>query len=230
MSFDTIRIGDKVELKSIYNPNVVYSSKAVDILDVKERMISIYTPVLAGTNMPMRSDETYIATIFTNHNLIRFKCTFEGYLKEELNFFVVLRLLDNGDKIQRREFFRFTCMLAMKFSIMDFGDNEAARVMHNQGVTEKYDAVVRDIGGGGIRFITHQDLELEHPIQCTIMLGVSTMMLNGRLLEKQYMPRSGMKFQYRALFLDISTTAQEEIVNYIFTEQRRQRKMSFAAK
>ena len=228
MIFDLLAAGNRVEMKNPKNPNVVYISKVMDVLDKTEQTLSIYIPMLAGQNMPMRDHETYEIVIFAAHNLVKFKCVFEGYLKEKLNFFVVVKLVDEGAKIQRREFFRFTCMLAMKFSIMDYGDNEAAKLLHTQGYAEKHDAVVRDIGGGGIRFITNKDMTLKHPVQCIIMLGSSTMMVQVRLLEKQYMPKSSLKFQYRALFLDLSPGTQEEIVNYIFTEQRRQRKMSFA--
>jgi len=225
--FDAITVGDRVEIKSPKNPSVVFLSKIVDILDVKTRAISMYRPILSGVAMSLRTDETYELTVFTNQNIIRFECVFEGYLKEELNYFVVMKIANTGFKIQRREFFRFTCMLAMKFSIIEDVNSAAAKLLQQSGYAEKYDGIVRDIGGGGIRFITSKDLDLDHHLQCTIMLGSSTMMVKGRLLEKQYMPKSSLKFQYRVLFLDLAPTTQEEIVNYIFAEQRRQRKMNY---
>ena len=223
MTFDLIKVGDKIEIKNAKSPGEVYPSRVVDIVDKRERVLSIYTPTAAGESLPMKENQNYLLVVFTSHRLIRFHCTFEGYIKEESNFFVAIKLNDEGEKLQRRDFFRFTCMLAMKFTVMDFGDNEIAELMHNAGYAEYHDAIVRDIGGGGIRFITNADLNLEHPIQCTIMLGSSTMVVKGRLLEKQFMPKSNMKFQYRVLFWEIPQHTQEDIVNYIFTEQRRQR-------
>jgi c-di-GMP-binding flagellar brake protein YcgR len=76
--------------------------------------------------------------------------------------------------------------------------------------------------------MTERDLGLEHPIQCTLILGTTTMVLKGKILEKHFMPKSTLKFQYRVLFIDISQNSQEEIINYIFSEQRKQRRVSFA--
>ena len=226
MSFEMIRIGDKVEVKGEdIRVSVAYPSKVVGILNAAEQVLSIYIPALGGQNLNMQLDKDYSVLIYTGQSLIKFRGVFEGYFKEDMNYFAAMRLLDEGVRMQRREFFRFTCMLAMKFAVMDYGDNETAKLLFDSGYAEMFDGIVRDIGGGGLRFTTNKELELAYPIQCTIMLGTTTMLINGRLLEKQYMPKSSLKFQYRALFLDVSPQAQEEIVNYIFSEQRKQRKI-----
>jgi len=225
MEFQTIRIGDKVEIREEGIGSKTYSSKVTGIIDPKNQLISIFVPVYAGQNLNMEEDTVYIIFIYTNQTLIKFRSRFEGYLKEEMNYFLTIKILGEGERMQRREFFRFTCMLAMRFSILDYENNEAARLLHEAGYTDLYNAVIRDIGGGGIRFITNKEMDLTYPIQCTIMLGTTTMVIKGKALEKQYMPKSGLKFQYRVVFLDISPSAQEEIVNYIFAEQRKQRKI-----
>ena len=228
MQFDAINVGDRAELIVAGYPKTVYRTKVTNILDEGERVLSIYVPTLSGRNLRMTANQDYIISVFTNHSIIRFICVFEGYVKEDLNIFVAIRIVDTGEKIQRREFFRFTCMLAMKFSVIDYGDNEAAKILHSSGHVKHYDAIVRDIGGGGIRFITVAELAMDNSIECTILLGSTTLKANGQLLEKQYMPKSTMKYQYRALFYDLSPTVQEEIINYIFVEQRRQRKINIA--
>ena len=229
-AFGMIRKGDRVEIiEDSKNEDVSYKSKIVDILNAGRKEISIFAPSSAGKALVMQTDEAYSLVVHTKDYLLKFKCSFEGYLKEEANYFAVIKILDEGIRLQRREFFRFTCMLAMKFSVMYTGDNEAAKLLQNSGYSVMHNGIIRDIGGGGIRFITNEDLEAEDClIQCTIMLGHTAMLIKGKILDKQYMPNSSMKFQYRALFLDVSQATQDEIVNFIFAEQRKQKKLKQA--
>ena len=226
MAFEFINIGDKIEIFSARDPNSLYASKVLDIIDAGEQILSMYTPVLAGKTLTMNTADEYSVVVSTNHTLLRFPCVFEGYMKEELNYFVAIKLEGDGDKLQRREFFRFTCMLAMKFSVLDFEDNEAARVLHASGYAAINDAIVRDIGGGGMRFISGAELDPKYHIQCTIMLGTTTIRVKCQIIEKQDFSHPSMCYQYRALFLDIPQQTQEEIVGYIFTEQRKRRKVT----
>ena len=225
-AFGMIKPGDRVEIiKNGKNDDVSYKSKVMDILNFSSKEMSVFVPSSAGKPLVMQADEVYSLVIHTRDYLLKFECSFRGHVKEEANYFAVIKILNEGIKLQRREFFRFTCMLAMKFSVMYTGDNEAAKLLQNSGYSTMHNGIIRDIGGGGIRVITNEDLEAEdNLIQCTIMLGHTAMLIKGKILDKQYMPKSNMKFQYRALFLDVSQATQDEIVNFIFAEQRKQKK------
>ncbi|MDR2183725.1 MAG: PilZ domain-containing protein [Clostridiales bacterium] len=226
-AFSMIRIGDSAEIVRLEGEgNITFKSKIVDIPKIGggARVLSIYAPSKDGLFLDLRVDEHYRLTVQTKDYLISFTCSFEGYLREKAKYFAVIKILDEGIKLQRREFFRFTCMLAMKFSVMYTGDNEAAKLLQNRGYSTMYNGIIRDIGGGGIRFITNEDIETDSLIQCTIMLGNTAMLLKGKILDKQYMPKSNMQFQYRTLFLDVSQATQDEIVSFIFAEQRKQKK------
>ena len=224
-AFGMINIGDRAELSCFgENEDILYKSKIVDMPKIGSRTLCIYVPSNNGKLLNMLVGEEYPIFVHTKEYLIKFRCRFEGYLREEANYFAVIKILDEGIKLQRREFFRFTCMLAMKFSVMYTGDNEAAKLLQNSGYSTMHNGIIRDIGGGGIRFITNESLEDGSMIQCTIMLGHTAMLIKGKILDKQYMPKSSMKFQYRTLFLDVSQATQDEIVNFIFAEQRKQKR------
>jgi len=230
-AFRLVSIGDKIEISEIgKNEDKWYKSKIVDMPNIDgKKTLSIYVPS-SGNGQPfvMQPNEKYALVVHARDYLIKFTCCFEGYLREETNYFVVIKILDEGIKLQRREFFRFTCMLAMKFSAMYTGNNEAAKLLQNSGYSVMHNGIIRDIGGGGIRFITNEELEIDSLIQCTIMLGNTAMLIKGKILDKQYMPKSSLKFQYRAIFLDVSQATQDEIVNFIFAEQRKQKKFKQA--
>ena len=228
--FDIIDAGCNVDIK-IYSKNdygETYKSKVLKFVNEVEKVIAIYIPILHGAPLDMENDILYLMTVHGLDCSAKFKCELEGYFKEETGYFIAIKILDEGIIMQRREFFRFTCMLAMKFSILYSGDNEAAKLLEDAGYNKMYSGISRDIGAGGIRFITKEELEVNNLIQCIIMLNNNAVMLKGRLLEKQYMPKSALKFQYRVAFVDIQQSTQEEIVNYIFAEQRKQRKRKTA--
>jgi len=228
-TFGMIRPGDKLEMRLLNDDanQAMYKSKVADVPNIGGgiRAISIFAPSIGDKMLNMQVGDEYELVIQTKEYLTRFTGSFEGYMKEQANYFAVIKILDEGIKLQRREFFRFTCMLAMKFSVMYTGDNEAAKLLQNSGYSAMANGIIRDIGGGGIRFITNQDLEEGSMIQSTIMLGHTAMLIKGRILDKQFMPKSNMQFQYRAIFMDVSQATQDEIVNFIFQEQRKQKKM-----
>jgi c-di-GMP-binding flagellar brake protein YcgR len=99
--------------------DMVYVSRVLDILDERNSVLSIYTPVRGDDSLEMYHGREYDITVYSDQAMYIFKGYFEGYVKDGENYFVALRLSGEGYKVQRREFFRFTCNLTMKYSILD---------------------------------------------------------------------------------------------------------------
>jgi len=227
MAFISISKGDRVDIKVQYRNigDVVYTSKVLDFLDRDNQIVAISMPSRADKVLNMLPNKEYDVTIYIDMAMIVFKGFFEGYAKKDDEYFVALRLSSEGYKIQRREFFRFSCSIGMIFTVLDFEEGDlTAEIFHEAGMVEQHEALVRDIGGGGLRFITDSDLSLEHYVQCSLKLGNIILKLKCQILEKQYVPKAAKNFQYRILFNDITKAQQEEIINFIFSEQRKQRK------
>jgi len=231
MSFSNIQAGNKLDIRVQYRNmgEVVYASKVMDILDADTSMLAIYLPMRSGKVLGMLHGKEYDVTVYTDYAMIAFKGYFEGYVKDGGNYFVALRLSNEGYRIQRREFFRFSCNIPIRYSILDFDtEDEQAKILHDIGMAEVMEGTVKDIGGGGLRFMTESDLNLDHLVECTVILGDVSMIIKGKILEKQYTPKSILKYQYRLLFIDIPLSYQETIINFIFAEQRKQRQTSAA--
>jgi len=227
VAFHNVKKGNRLDVKVQYRNigDVVYVSKVLDILDEKNFTLAITMPTRADKALSLLPNKKYDVTVYVDQAMIVFDAYFEGYIKKDKEKLVALRLSNEGYKIQRREFFRFSCSIPMNFTVIDFEEGDlAAEIMHEAGMTEMHEAVVKDIGGGGLRFMTDSDLSLEYLVECTITLGSITLKLRGRILEKQYLPKAAHHFQYRVLFTDISKSSQEDIINFIFAEQRKQRK------
>lgn len=232
MAFCSIELGCKLDIKVQYRNmgEVVYVSKVLKILDADAFELAAYPPVRSGEFLEMLHDKEYDVTAYTDQSMIVFKAYFGGFLESDTvkapKAPITLRFTNEGHKVQRREFFRFPCNISMSFSIVDYDEeDEAAKIFRELGLSEAvtYEGIIKDIGGGGMRFVSDKELGLENPIYCNFVLGSIAVSAKGRILEKQHLPKSNPSYQYRLLFLEIDKTAQEEIVNYIFAQQRNQR-------
>ena len=227
MGFQSIKVGNRIDIKVQYRNigDVIYTGKVLDFLDLRNQTIATTLPARVDKTLEMLPNKEYDVTIYIDMAMIVFKGFFEGYIKKDDELIVALRLSNEGYKIQRREFFRFSCSIPITFCVIDFEkDDLTASIYHEAGLTKKHEAIVKDVGGGGLRFLTDSDLNLEFPVECTLTLGTINLVLDGRILEKQYSPKAAQQFQYRILFTGISKSEQEEIINFIFAEQRKQRK------
>lgn len=232
MNFDAIRTEDKVDITDINDTSLGGVSRVFDILDIEQKMLLIHAPMSGKNVFNLDAGSSYTISVYNSTTKLKhiFNCIFVQYMKKEDTTYAAVRILDEGERVQRRSFFRFSCALGMKFSVLDYGDNQAAKMLHDAGYTERYDAVIRDIGGGGIRFITNHDINEKYDIQCHILLANSSIMIKGKILNKQFMPKSSFKFQYRLEFLNVSQKLQDRIVDYIFMEQRKQKRTALTKK
>ena len=223
MAFESIRVGDKLEIIDMHNPDNVGASKVYDIPDPHQKLILITipkTPLGKVFNLEFGASYT-VQLLVDDKPHFYYKGTFVQYIEGEDEVCASIRILSDGERKNRRRYFRFSCALPMKYSILDFGDSEVAKILHNSGYSELYDGVIRDIGGGGIRFTTNQDISKDIHIQCRILLGRRTIVMKAKLIKKEYIPKAVTKYQYRCEFLEISAAMREEIVNFIFLEQRK---------
>ena len=138
--------------------------------------------------------------------------------------FTAIIMLTGGMKLQRREFVRFTCMMEMKFFIVYAEEGEVAKILGNAAYSKIHNGIIRNISGGGLCFISNKDMEANDVIQCSIMLGDTNMSVKGKLLEKRFISEAFAGSLYRMLFLDMAPLAQDEIISYIFSEQRKHKK------
>ncbi|MCL2752841.1 MAG: flagellar brake domain-containing protein [Defluviitaleaceae bacterium] len=227
MAFDFINIGDKLDIKVMYknNSEQVYSSQIIDVLDKSNYVLAVTQASRNDEILEMYQDREYDVTIYTSESIIAFKGFFEGFIKGDGQIYKALRLSKDSYKMQRREFFRFSCDIPLKFMVMDFEEGDvAAELFFKAGMSTEYEGNAKDIGGGGLRFVTEHDLNMDYQIQIELTLGLTKLVLVGLILEKQYVPKTAQKYQYRVLFINIEPEYQESIISYIFSQQRKQRR------
>ena len=145
---------------------------------------------------------------------------------------LVVELTSNLRKYQRREYYRFSCALEMNSRNLEEEEVRAIeeRDPYNNlipGLPLKRSVIV-DISGGGLRFLSTHSYEPDSLIYISYNL-----LINGRKREYELVGKvlSSVKqegrrdsYEHRVQYVDIETEVREEIIKYIFEEERKHRK------
>lgn len=235
MMTNFVRPGQKIELQSIARLNrsdeeqnrKVYYSKVYNVLS--EDRLEVLMPVEKTKLVLLSVDTEYNACFYTDNGLYQcFVRVVDRYKTSNL-YILVLELTSNLRRFQRREYYRFSCALEMESR--DLLKEEKKAIESDDyhlipGLPLKRSVIV-DISGGGLRFISRQKYEVESIIFITYHLmqkGQNKKYeLLGRILSvKEVMGRPGT-YEHRVQYVNMNVDAREEIIKYIFEEERKHR-------
>ncbi|MDR1532723.1 MAG: flagellar brake protein [Clostridiales bacterium] len=213
--FGSIKVGDRLEisLKRDKDTGKAYVSQVEKILGKNQLLAQV--PISYGQLVRLSVSDYYSCLFFTESGMLIFDATIMGYITEEGSNFMTLALKTTGEKVQRREFFRFMCLLPIKFSVVqDPGTpGEPSNAIH--------EGVIKDLGGGGVRFVSNGVISEGAKIKCVVLLNGEYFVAVAKILYKQVFPKSIYKYQYRGMFIGLLPSEQERIVQFIFNEQRK---------
>jgi len=91
-------------------------------------------------------------------------------------------------------------------------------------------SIIVDISGGGFRFVSEKCYEPEHLIHCTYHLSLDGVRKKYEIVckvlaAKKWEKRPGV-FEHRVQYHEIDEHIREQIIRYIFAEERKERKKS----
>lgn len=210
--------GNRLEISLLSDKKAThaYVSQVEEVMDASH--VKVHMPISYGELMRLDKNVDYSALFFTDRGMLRFDCQVVEYSKDGDFHFLILEMRSEGERIQRRDFFRYEVMLPLKFALLDEESLHKLDSIH----IEYEDGVVQDIGGGGIRFVSNVLLEEDDLIRIVLLLNNETIVVLGRILHRQYFPKSNYKYQYRVIFVGEFLAEQTKIVQYIFNEQRKE--------
>lgn len=235
--------GDKIDIQLVQQleqqqqgnttePIRTYKSSVFDIQD--EESIEISMPTENGRMVLFQVGLRCKMLFYTKKGLYTCVAVVQRRYKSE-NFFVLsMKVTSIPVKFQRREFFRIDCMIPIQFTpitqeIAMMGQTEQIfmEIQNPEYRTQRMDAYVLDISGGGIRFSTEQALQEQKYILTTIRLQNDIMdqqfYLVAELISSD-LNKNGEKYINRAKFLFKDLNDRETIVRFVFEEQRRLRR------
>lgn len=205
----------------------VYRTKVFDVLS--EDQLELMMPLEKGRVILLPVDGEFDLYFYAESGLYQCYARVLDRYKSNNVYIVVMELTSNPRKHQRREFFRFGCALSMSSRSLE--KEEIAAVEQNQFFVRpelplKQSTVV-DISGGGIRFIADYAYEAGDYIYCVYTLNVKGQPkqyhLIGKVLSVRELEDKPGTFEHRVKYVNLDVDEREEIIRYIFEEERRQR-------
>ena len=232
---DYIQLGQRVELQLVSRvklqdeekKNKVYTSKVYDILS-DERM-EILMPFEQSKLVLLPVDAEYEMFFYAEHSLYECVARIIDRYKSNNMYILVMELTTNLRKYQRREYYRFSCALDMNTRVLAEEEIEAAEKHEKYlvpGLPLKRSIIV-DISGGGLRFVSDFEYEKDSLVYCNYKLwqkdGNKSYEILGKVLDVKPLEKKRGSFEHRVQYVNIDKTTREEIIHYIFEEERKNR-------
>lgn len=228
--------GEKIELqaiprglkteKEIYKK--VYQSKVFDVID--EDRLEITMPMEKTKLVLLPVDAEYDVYFYAKTGLFQCFARIIDRYKSNNVYILVLELLTNLRKFQRREYYRFSCALEMDARPLEEEELEAIEKKEDYLVPglPLQRSVVVDISGGGIRFVANHMYEVGTLMYCKYQLVINGKVkdynLIGRVLNCYQVDNRPGDYEHRLQYVNITENEREEIIRYIFEEERKHRK------
>ncbi len=227
--------GDKIDLQAVdrlasegSDVKKVYTSRVYDVLS--DDRLEVIMPMEKTKLILLPLDGEYELCFYTSMGLYQCFARIIDRYKSNNVYVLVFELTSNLRKHQRRDYYRFSCVLDMKTRELkseEIHAVEANKVLLVPGLPLRRSLIV-DISGGGIRFISDYDYEEGSMIYCTYQLvndGVAKdYEVVGKVLSVKEVANRPGEFEHRVQYVNLENDVREEIIKFIFEEERRIRR------
>ena len=213
-------VGDKV---SILIDKREYVSKILRITDDGE--LVIYVPSCNGSDLHLIDDKNYNLIFYVNGGLYKAYVVLSDIYTEEGIDVVELELMSELERYQRREYFRIDYYCDIEYKILEIYSEDGSLERHNGKWCK---AKLSNISGGGMKFNSEEGIPNAKRVFLKFALGEGinrnqySCLANVVLISKKDIGK--LIYEYRVSFSDIDESARENIVKFVFEEERRMRR------
>ena len=237
-----IQLGQRIELQAVTRVKLnekpdekVYASKVYDILS--DERLEITMPVEHGKLVLLPVDAEYQMFFYGTHGLYECQARIVDRYKSNNVYILVMEFTTNLKKYQRREFYRHTCALDIETREISPEEAEKQEISNTaetkeSSVTESMifaKSILVDISGGGLRFVTNQMYDKDTIVLCKLKLWIKEELkeyeIQGKVLDVKKIERRTGYYENRIRYTNIPKAVREEIIRYIFEEERKNQKI-----
>ena len=204
-----------------------FDSKVVDIIN--EDSLEILMPMEQTKLVLLPVNGEYDIHFFTTKGLFQCLARVVNRYKNGNLYLLEIELISNLQKYQRREYYRYSCMLPISYRMLTNNERIAIEAKKYVSFDElpMIDSEIVDISGGGIRFLSRESAEQNDLIYAIYTLGDGKKFKHvAKVLQVKTLdnPTKDAKFEFRCQFVNILNGEREQIIRYIFEEERKKRK------
>lgn len=251
MANEVIQIGSKIEMHLVTKKTLstevknseLYVSQFLQWAENNVALIAV--PTFKGHYVPLGIDDIYELRFITKSGLYRCRGRITKRGKTSNNIAIAeVRFISALEKYQRRQYYRMNCIMPMSYTVLTEAQHElyierkrSLSQEQKQNIDKKIEAqhmvfqkaTVLDISGGGMKFNSSQQQEPGDIVLLQPALPESVRKripyLFGRIISSRRIPnKTPETFDNRVEYVNISSSEQEQIITYIFKEERDKRK------
>ena len=212
MSFraDYLSIGSKIDIIKSNDKSVTYPSQILDILESNEMIIS--GPIKQSNLVLLHKNEKiYISYNVENKGKYLFTAKI---LARNLSSIYTLTIerISEIKKIQLRDHYRLLTRLKVeKEHLITQGDNVEKFYEHCE---------TKDISGGGMKLNCNYKHKEGEEIVCSFNVNGESIKVKARVIRVEELNSFNYKYSIGIKFLEIESEMRDEIIKYIFEQQR----------
>lgn len=242
MVLNILRPGDKIEIRPVQQieqqtatgvvPHV-YKSMIQEIHENGD--IDISMPMEEGKYVLLHLGIRFEFVFYAQSNLYRAVGQVKERFKTNNIYMLKIELKTQLSKFQRREYYRFPCVMDMKYyhlakDYSGIDDTEQILEMIQDEAPELPEkvATILDISGGGARFVSEEKFESNQFVLMELQLVSESMnkeyCIKGRVVSWKKLEAAEPRYETRIEFVMKDNRVREDIIRYIFEEERRKRK------
>ena len=205
-----------------------YKTSVYDILD--DGRLELVMPMEKTRLVLLPVDGEYDVCFFSHGGMYRADVRIVDRQKINGTYILVVEMISNLHKYQRREYYRFNCVVEMKAREMTRQELDAFAKGITQLISEEdmVRGVIVDISGGGTRFVSRQKFNENSIVLMSFSLPIMererSFLLAAKVIYSGVIENRANEYENRVKFEFIDTTTREEIIKYIFDEERKNRK------
>lgn len=233
---DVLKPGERVDLEMIpvtdgaesEEEKKYYITKIYDIPD--DDHVDVLMPMEKTKLLLLEVDAEFQAFFYSSKGLYSCEARVAERYREEQFVAASLELTSPLKKQQRREYYRYSCVIGMNTRLLTDEEAERFAATMSCGFFDPPEdkSVIVDISGGGIRFVTQAAYEKGKQVFCRFFLadGEQQKIYSCvvRILNSQPVGNHTKNVEYRGEFRYLDDKERESIIHYIFEEERRMRR------
>lgn len=226
-----VSIGNKIELVKLEQiirneqNRKVYVSKICDILP--NNTLQIAMPIFEGKIVPLGVEDKYSACFYTDKGLLQCNIIITSRYKSGNLFFLEILLLGDLAKVQRREFYRYNCVMDASIRVVSDEEYDTG-IPDNTTVPEEalewQGAKILDISGGGAKIVERMHLDRNEVVKIKFMVFIINEVVGfnlfARILGSTPVAGRSDLFEQRLEFMKISQEERDKIIKFIFESER----------
>lgn len=225
--------GDRVDLEMLpgfgkteaEEDKKFYITKIYDIPD--ENQVDVLMPMDKTKLLLLEVDTEFQVFFYARKGIYTCEARVMERYREDQFVVASLELTTALKKQQRREYYRYSCVIGMNSRQLNEEEEEQYYKTKNSDLLSEPEgkSVIVDISGGGIRFVSADVYEKGKMVYCRFQLALNGQQITYgcvvKILHIQPVGNHTKNMEYRGEFVFMEERIRESIIKFIFEEERR---------